>query len=142
MFLILFIHKYLNIKIFGKISFHVCNFMRSHIVKTALEKTSWGKGLLCFPAGEPKWRPPDFLKHRQTKSTTSYHHLRTETKLFYLFLFWKMFSEWVIVTLSFEVRAISHRLVVLLFNLAYYISGICKLCVQPPSLQCHEQQEK
>jgi hypothetical protein len=53
--------------------------MHSHIVKTALEKTMRGKGLqglLCFPAGEPKWTPPDFLKHQQTKSTTSYHHQR------------------------------------------------------------------
>jgi len=44
-YLLLFIHMYLNFKIFGRIFFHLFNFIQSRIVTAALEKTTWGKGL-------------------------------------------------------------------------------------------------
>jgi len=45
-YLVLFIHTYLNLNVFGKFFFfHIFNFMHSHIVKTALEKITWVKGL-------------------------------------------------------------------------------------------------
>jgi hypothetical protein len=139
-YLLLFIHTYLNFKIFGNFFFpQIFNFIQSHIVKTALKETTWGMGLLCFPAGEPKWRPPDFLKHQQTKSTTSYCYQGIETKLCTCFgsallWYWKMFSEWVNVTLSFGVKTMSYRSILFFLIPGLYINEMCKLCVQPSSL--------
>jgi hypothetical protein len=56
-YLLMFIHTYLNFKIFGNFFFpaHIFNFMQSHIVKTALEKTTWGEGLQGVTVFSCRW---------------------------------------------------------------------------------------
>jgi hypothetical protein len=121
------------------------------MVKTALEETVLGKGLqgvTVFPAGETKWRPPDFLKHQQT--SPQQHHIITKERkqncvlvsVLYHYETGKRLVNGLTVTLSLDVKAVSHRCLVIFVVPRLYFSEMCKLCIQPPSLKCQGQQEK